>query len=93
MTLGMDEKKHIQIIVAGFPGTGKTTVADIIHEALRNAGFTNLTFVDEGSAVITSERRALCVASLIENGNTIGIQTRQMMSPMPGMDTIPIEKP
>jgi adenylylsulfate kinase-like enzyme len=77
----MNEKNHIQVIVAGFAGVGKTTVGDIIHKALLSEGFTNITFVDEGSAVITEERRKLCVASLIEDKTSIGIQTRQMTKP------------
>ena len=88
----MNENNHIQIIVAGLPGVGKTTVSDIIHEALRDAGFTNLTFIDEGSAVITAERRKLCVASLIKDETSIGIQTRQMLRPIRGVKTVQIEE-
>ena len=77
----MNENNHVQVIVAGLPGVGKTTISDIIHKALQAEGFTNLTFVDEGSAVIDPERRKLCVDSLIEKNTTIGIQTRQMTSP------------
>jgi broad-specificity NMP kinase len=88
----VNENNHIQIIVAGLPGVGKTTVSDIIHEALRDAGFTNLTFIDEGSAVITAERRKLCVASLIKDETSIGIQTRQMLRPIRGVKTVQIEE-
>lgn len=89
----VNENNHIQVIVAGLPGVGKTTVSDIIHEALRDAGFKNLTFVDEGSAAITAERRKLCVASLIKNETSIGIQTRQMLRPITQYrERRPIEK-
>ena len=88
----MDDKNHIQAIIAGFSGVGKTTVFDLFREALKNAGFSNLTLMDEGSVVMTSERRELCVASLIENNTSIGIQTRLMRSPITNMTRIPLEE-
>jgi len=85
----MNEEKHIQIIVAGMAGVGKSTIADIIHEALRDAGFANITITSDDVVAMSPARRQICVASLIESGNTINIQERKILSPVPDVRAIP----
>jgi len=73
----MDERKHVQIIVTGYPGAGKTTIATIIYEALKAKGFKHVALDDE-EGLISSELRDFRTSSLIESENAITIQTRQL---------------
>ena len=78
----MDDSKHVQIIIAGLPGSGKTTVKEIIAKALLDAGL-NATVApeDEDNSVrrVATERYA---KMMIEHGHTVGIQVRPIRVPI-----------
>lgn len=85
----MNEEKHVQIIVAGYPGTGKSTVAHIIHEALEDYGFKNIE-VEDDMGPISQDRAEFCATAIQEAGNTIHVQTRQLQRATPSGDWKPV---
>jgi broad-specificity NMP kinase len=87
----MDERKHVQVIVAGYPGVGKTTVATIILGALEAAGFKDVDLQDDTDPIDEEVLYRRC-ASITEAGNTVGIQTRSLLSPIKGMKAMPIKE-
>jgi len=79
----MDEKKHVQVIIAGYPATGKTTIANIVCAALRDAGLNNILVSDEFAPgeleePWPQEKIDTCAKCMVDAGTTVHVQTRQI---------------
>ena len=79
----MSEDNHVQVIIAGSPGSGKTTVANIVCAALREAGLEKVFLADDfapGEPQLPLPKDALdiCSRAMVKNETTIHVQTRQI---------------
>jgi tRNA uridine 5-carbamoylmethylation protein Kti12 len=87
----MSEDKRVQIIIAGYPASGKTTVANIICAALKDAGLEDITLSDEFApgeleGPVSQEKIDVCAKSMVERKASIHVQTRQIRA-------VPFTKP
>lgn len=78
------EPNEINITIHGLPGSGKSTVAQVILRALIDAGFDNLTFDDPG--IIPRSSVTDRVTILRHKGATINIETHQRFNPGDHLD-------
>lgn len=70
----------MQVIIAGHPGSGKTTVANIIFDALLVAGLNNVEIQDgENTGTLSSDVIEKRAEGLERSGNTFHIQTREII--------------
>lgn len=81
----MNEENHIQVIIAGYPGAGKTTVANIVCAALKDAGIEKVSVSDEfapGELEESWSRDKVdrCARDMADNSTTVHVQTRQIRS-------------
>lgn len=78
----MDDRKHVQIIIAGMPGSGKTTVKEVIEKALRDAHFNVSSVVDEDVELEQRKETWRYIEKMNSHGHTVGIQVRPIRSPI-----------
>ncbi len=50
-------RNRINIRVFGLPRSGKTTIASAILDALDKAGFSDITFIDDGDPIYDEEQK------------------------------------
>jgi tRNA uridine 5-carbamoylmethylation protein Kti12 len=83
----MNERRHVQVIIAGYPGSGKTAVATLLRDALSAHGHDDVEIMDmsldddDPTPDIVEQR----LMAMKDNGHTIGIQVRTLLTPISGM--------
>ena len=80
----MDDSKHVQIIIAGMPGSGKTTVKEVVEKALRDAGLDVTSVVDDYSGGEQRHETWRYVEAMKTKKHTVGVQVRPILNPVEG---------
>ena len=78
----MDDRRHVQIIIAGMPGSGKTTVKELVAKALRDAGLGVTVFAEPEDEVVGRVATEHYVRAMVDKGHTVAIQVRPILAPI-----------